>query len=304
MSQPSLYITPQELFNAPLGLSLRNVPAQGNTGPAGVSGAQNYEELMNQCYRASALVDNICQQILGATSETEELWSNGFRAGIDNNNYLWIQAANFPVISVSSFQYGFPAIGGTSWNKPTLSDLIIMGPRSERIVYPGWFQRTMQPPIRIQTTYLAGYPNALLTGTTTIGATTLPLSDLTGIVAGTKLTIYDGGNTEEVSAVSTWTPATGAGNLTLAAATSFAHTPVFRPTTAPAQPYDISVSAFPADLKEATLEVAKVLVETRGATALVMGRTGNISGTQPSKQVMDMIPERALSILQAYSRTI
>lgn len=279
MPAPSQYLTVAELLAAPLGLSLRTVPASGSTGPSGVTGAQTYEELTNVILRASALADGYCQQVLGATLDTEEKWTERGLAGIDRNGYLWVHTDYWPVLSVQSFRYGYPAIGGTTWTQPALSDLVVS---RERIVYPTLLPPRGAPPLRVQYSYLNGWPNTLLTGPVLAGATSLPTADATGMVAGGKLTIYDQGNTEQVTIASTWAPVQGAASVTLAAPTAFAHTPVFRPTTAPQQPYDIAVSALPADVKQAVLLICKELVEVRGTNALVMRRAGGVQGPAPA----------------------
>gem|GEM_PF-2264148 len=299
---PSQYLTVAELLGAPLGLELRSIPATGSTGPGGVIGQQTYEELTNVILRASAMADLYCHQTLGATQDSEEGWTDSAKAGIDNNGYLWLHTNNWPVLSVSVFQYGYPALGGTAWTVATLSDLIM---KRSSIVYPAWLDRRNTPPVRVQATYLNGWPNTLLTASVAGGATGLPVVDATGIMAGARLTIFDQGNTEQVTVASTWLPAPGPASVALAAGTQFAHTPYFRPTTPPQQPYDVSVSALPADVKQAVLLICKFLVEQRGSTALVMGRTGGISGTaQTGKAAMEEMPLEAQYLLDPYRRVV
>ncbi|MGI8915209.1 MAG: hypothetical protein ACR2JY_15725 [Chloroflexota bacterium] len=102
-----------------------------------------------------------------------------------------------------------------------------------------------------------------------------------------------------------WAPLTGLANVALAAAVQFTHTPVFRPATAPAQPYDIAVSALPADVKQAVLLICKELLGVRGANALVMGRTGGISGNVPAVQgAAEKLPLAAQAALDHYRRIL
>lgn len=295
---PSQYLTVAELLNAPLGLSLRTVPTAGATGPAGVSGAQSYEELTNVIQRASALADVYCQQVLAASQDSEEKWTDGGLAGIDANGYLWVHTDAWPVLSVSSFQYAFPAAGNTTWTSVPPADLILF---RSRLVYPAGFARRGAPPLRLQYTYLNGWPNTTLTAAVAQGASGLPVADATGMVAGQRLTIYDQGNTEQVTLAAGWSPATGPATVPLASATAFAHTPVARPATPPQQPYDISVSALPAEVKEAVLLICKELVETRGAGALVMARAGGLAGATGAPPASpEKVPLEAQYVLDHY----
>ncbi|MGI8915210.1 MAG: hypothetical protein ACR2JY_15730 [Chloroflexota bacterium] len=194
---PSQYLTVAELLSAPLGLALRATPPAGATGPGGVTGQQTYEELKNVILRASALADSYCQQVLGATVDSEEKWTESGLAGIDRNGYLWVHTDYWPVLSVQALQYAAPSAGGGApsgpWTAVAPADLILF---RERIVYPGAFLQRGMPPWRVQYTYLNGWPNTVLTGPVAAGATLLPVADATGMVAGGKLTIADGGNSE------------------------------------------------------------------------------------------------------------
>ncbi|HEV7213828.1 MAG TPA: hypothetical protein VGP33_01790 [Chloroflexota bacterium] len=299
---PSQYLTVAELLTAPLGLSLRAAPASGATGPSGVTGQQTYEELTNVIRRASALADTYCQQVLAATSDSEEKWTGSGLAGVDANGYVWVHTDYWPVLAVSSFQYGYPSAGGTTWTAVPPAELILF---RERIVYPSRFPQRGQPPLRLQYTYQNGWPNTLLAAPVAAGADALPVADATGLAAGSKVTIFDEGNTEEVGVASAWAAVSGPASVALAAGCLFPHTPIFRPATPPAQPYDIAVSALPADAKQAVLLICKALLETRGANALVMGRTGGVSGSrQLALPAVEKLPLEAQSVLDHYRRLL
>jgi hypothetical protein len=131
------------------------------------------------------------------------------------------------------------------------------------------------------------------------------VADATGMVAGTRLTIADQGNTEQATVADGWQPLSGPATVTLTTALQFAHTPVFRPATAPAQPCDIAVTALPADVKQAVLLICKELVEVRGANALVMGRAGGIGGTVPAvAAATEQVPLAAQHVLDHYRRLL
>jgi hypothetical protein len=297
----SSYLTPADVLSAPLGIALSSLPG-ANPGTSPVLTQQVYEQLIGIIARASGMVDNYVEQVLAATLDTEEKWTTRGLAWIDNNGYLNVHADYWPVLSVQSFQYGYPTLGGTSWTAVTLSDLIVS---RERITYPGAFLRRGTPPLRVQYTYLNGWPNTLLAATVAAGVTSLPVADATGMVAGGKLTIYDQGNTEVVTVAAGWAPVQGAASVTLQAATQFAHSPVLRPVTGQGQPYDIAVSALPEDVRQATLLVVKSIVETRGASALVMGRAGRVSGPNPADLgTAEKMPNDACLMLDRYRRVL
>lgn len=294
----SLYSTPAVLQYAPLGVDWQSVVSQAATAPSRPTTGQVYSELTNIILRASAMMDTYCQQVLAATTDSEERRADDSRSGVDSNGYLWVHPDYWPVRGVTAFQYGYPALGGTTWTAATLSDLILY---NTRIVYPGLLPRRGVPPLRVQYTYTNGWPTTLLTASTIVGATALPVADATGMVAGQRLTVYDGGNTETVTVASSWTATTGAASVTLAAGMAFAHTIAAR--TAP-QPYDVLVSALPPDVQEACLLICKELAESRGASGLVMGRSGGVAGVSPHETALEKVPEEAQYILDTYRRVL
>lgn len=302
----SQYITVAQLYNAPLGIDLKSVVSPQAAKPGSqVLGQQLYEELAQIVLRACAMIDNYCQQVLRATTDVEEKWTGASsHAGIDQNGYLWVKPNYWPVRSVSVFQYGYPAIGGTSWTVPTLSDILI---QSNLLIYPSWLDRRNTPPVRVQYTYTNGWPTTLLTASMLAAATAMPVSDATGILASAVLTIHDAGNTEDVTVASSWVATTGAASVTLAVGTTFAHTITARPTTGVSQPYDILVSALPAEVQQAALLICKELVESRGATSLVMGRIGGIGrGGEPkgASAETEKMPVEAQYLLETYRRVV
>ena len=118
-----------------------------------------------------------------------------------------------------------------------------------------------------QWTYLNGYANSFTTATSAVGATSITLSDTTGIFAGMNLTVWDGMNDEYVQVASV------AGNVvTLSASLSFAHG------------VGVNVSAMPADVKQAVIHFVIGLVKQRGQGGIVISETGEPIATTPKAQ--------------------
>ncbi len=304
--QLSQYVTVAELLAAPLGLSLRDVtPGTAlRPGQQGATQAMTYDELTALAQRASAVADVYCEQVLGATVDSEEHWTGQGLAGIDGHGNLWVQTERWPVQQVLSFQYGLPQTGGTVWTLAAVTDVLLAGPA--RLVYPvGLPQRGWGQQLRVSYSYVNGWPVTTLTAAVIAGATTLPVADATGVQAGQRLTIFDLGQSEAVTVAEGWTPVQGAASVPLVNGTLFAHTPVLRPVSVGQQPYDIGVGALPPDVKEAVLLIAKALLDVRGASALVMGRTGGVSGTQGAPVGgVQLVPVQAQEILQRYRRVV
>lgn len=294
----SQYLTVAELVEGPMGVDWRSLPSQSQPTPAGVSIQQNYQKVLDIILKASGFVDVYCNQILSATLDTEEKWTGTRSCGIDNNGYLWVRPDNFPVISMQSFQYGLPALGGTSWQVATLTDLVTIGDLKGRVIYPTFLDQRGRGPYRVQYSYLNGYVTALMTAAVSAGVLSLPLSDLTGILPNQQLMIYDGGNTEKITVASSHVPVLGPGSVNLAAATVSAHTPKFLPSSPENEPYDIMVTNLPPELKLAVQMICKYIAELRGSTALIAP-----SGRAPSQsKTMAELPDEARSILDRYTQ--
>lgn len=295
----SQYLTVPELLAGPLGISWRNIPSPGSTGPSGVTNAQNYQQVLDVINKASGIVDQYCFQTLQATLDSEEYMTDSPNCGVDNEGYLWVHTDYWPIISMQSFQYGYPAVGGTIWQTVSLSDLIIEN--KNIVLYPGFFQKRNVPRRRVQYSYLNGYAVALLTATAASGQPNLTLSDLTGFIPNQRIQIYDLGNTETAVVASTFVPATGVGGvLPLSTNLKFTHTPISQGTLNTPQ-YDIMVTNLPSDVKQATMLICKFLAEYRGASAVVMaGASRGISHLAAA--MADEIPLEAKRILDIYKR--
>ena len=138
-------------------------------------------------------------------------------------------------------------------------------------------------------TYVNGYPNALLASNSLANASTLAVNDLTGFLPNQKFEVYDGANTELLTVASSFTPAQGAGTLSLANPTAYAHTS------------GVSVSALPPAVKQAAIFMTASILKARGNATLVMS-------TLTPSQFMETNPaamndyQAALDLLKPYRR--
>lgn len=302
----SQYLTVAELFEMPLGVEWRNIP-QSQPATAGTATMlENYKQITNLIIRASSMADIYCNQVLTATLDAEEQSTDGYTCGIDNEGYLRVHTYFWPIISMQSFQFAYPQLGGTQWQVVTVGDLFVTGDMQDMVVYPGWFFRRGTPEMRVQYTYLNGYSNTMLTGPVSAAAAALPVKDATGMVAGQYLTVYDGSSTEVVQVASSWTPVLGPASVQLATGTQFAHTPVLTPV-APNQQYDISVSAVPPEVKAAVGFICKHLAEQRGAQAVatsVAARVVRAAGSGGGARSQSELPGHVCEILDKYARIV
>ena len=248
----SPYLTVEEFKQAPTGVDTNLV-----RNDAGASRA----ELQNTIARASSWADQICNQVLAATPDTE-----AGRVWLTRDGTVRIHPRQTPVLELTAFSYG-----DTPGNLLPLTTLTSVWVEATQIVVPlssfnGTFSGPLQfgpqasnGPLYAQWSYVAGWPNTTLAATATAGATSITVTNPVGILPGlTWLTIYDGAQTETVQVAATYTP--GSTTIPLAAALTENH------GTA-----GVSVSALPPAVKQAVILLTAALIKTRGAAALVMG---------------------------------
>jgi hypothetical protein len=261
------YVSPQEFTNAPTGLNLQTLV------PTGTS-ADNSAELMRVLLRASGWIDNFCNQQLRATVNTEikHVW-------VGRDGYLSIFPNYWPIISLSSLSYRVYPQQGWMTIDPTQVDILPNRFWATGLALPATLRVT------VQYTYTNGWPVSSLSSAVSAGATTLPLTNTTGIVSGTLLTVYDGINTEQVTVSSV-----AGSNVTVSAPIAYAHAA------------GIHVSSLPDEVREACILVASAFIRDREAGDIVMmTQTGHISPSD-SNQVEGL--DQAKEMLQKYRRVI
>ncbi len=147
---------------------------------------------------ASVWVDNLLLPlILAATQDTVLV-----RANVNRRGEIRVHPRYRPAIALTSV-----AVGAAPNSLQTYNDLTGCAVEPERITIPTqpWGLTTSQGPLQfgavatapmdqvwVQYTYQNGFPVTTLTAPVAAGATSLPVADTTGMVAGqTQLTIYD-----------------------------------------------------------------------------------------------------------------
>lgn len=288
----SMYLTVQEFKNAPTAIDCTNI-IPGGTQP------QNDAELTNIIRRASSWINQICKMpTLEATTntETKELKMN-------STGLIRVHPDMMPIITVlDTVQYKISPLN--QWNSLSTSNMeiyaryfviynlaeIMLAPQGVQpfsiLPYrtPYMKNRMKDIPIILQYTYVNGYPNTLLNLGASSGATTITVSNATGMVNQT-LTIYDNDLTEEVVISSV------AGSVvTLTAPLIFDHAA------------GVAVSALPASVKQAAIILTAYLIQERGALNISMGeqtlsgvKSSNGSGLEIAKELLKPLVRGVIS---------
>lgn len=255
------YLTNQEYLNAPTAIDIDNLVFNSSDPDVQAS------ELTNVIARASSWVDTYCNQVLGATLETESQ-----RIRLSPDGYLKFHPRYNPVIALTALQYGWP-----STNLVTANNVQSAWIEDQQVLYPYATlatSMTSQGPIQfgfpnaaggacfIKYTYVNGYANTTIAEAIEAESSLTVVSGL-GITAGMQLKIYDGMYSENVTVDDTY---------------DFNSTTV--PLTAPllyTHAAGVCISALPPAIKEATILATTAMLKVRGDASMTMG-----IGTQPN----------------------
>lgn len=298
------YLTVDEYKRAPTAIDSSNLDYFSGTSNTQAQDA----ELANVIARASAWINNYCQQPDGlaasVNSETRPFY-------IGRDGFLRIQPYNFPIIQLQSVQWRlFPT---ATWSSIDVSNIQVYDRHFET---PLWFPFLNGPALNVsgtyaypvsapytpyldpstranleemqvtvQYTYINGFPNATLNVAASEGNTTITLDNVTGILGGTVLTIYDGDKTEYITV-----SGSPSGNVvTLTSPLLFAHNA------------KVAVSAIPADVKQACIMLVNYLLKERGVNSITMEGSQN-----PIMQKYDDVRdiEVAKQLLRQYRRVV
>jgi len=219
--------------------------------------------------RASSKADNFCYGKLGtlnATSNTEQGWYRPNRSG-----NIVIGPSFTPILAVTDFQTGWGP--GSGLQEITLSSsncfidrdqFWITAPSTLGLYFGSlgiaggrWGYQTE---MLCQWTYVNGWANTFTTSTSAVGATSITVSDPTGIYPGMHITIWDGQMDEYVQVSSSY--ATGSSTITLTNPLAFKHGS------------GVSVSSIPASVKQAVIHLIVGLIKERGQGALILSDMG------------------------------
>jgi hypothetical protein len=266
------YVTPYVLQNAPTGISWKSIPSRDATPP------QQQAEMQNICIRATSMIDTICNNVLRATVDTEQMYGPDFRMTVNRYTQVTrIELSRYPITQVLGGQYSNAAQFPPQWI-PLAADLFMVERPSVGIYgtsSPAWAadggQSILVAPgyltwlngrqgFVIQVTYVNGWPHASMTAAADIGDQDIQVDDVCGWApsepGGTGATgiVYDGANQETIQVLAS-SASQGPGVLTLSAPLQAAHDG------------DIMVSALPAQIIQAAILFATSEALVRGATA-------------------------------------
>ena len=296
------YVTPQMLIDAPFGISWATIPRPG------ASEAEQLAEQTNIAERATALVDEYCNQPLRATLDVETVFGPDFRVTCEPNGTAHATLSRFPIISLlggrCSPAEAFPAQWRTIDASMMRVDEALMplagtdsvagaagaGP-SGIYIAPGYVDGCYgRRGYMLEVTYINGWPHAGLTADASSAATTIDVDDVTGFT-GAIAKIYDSGDTETVTvtAISSVNgQGSGPGTLTLAAPLAYAHAK------------GVMISTLPGSVQQATMLYAADLALERGSTAIVIP---DMPGAEVSSTAPNFASEAEI-LIHAYKRVI
>jgi hypothetical protein len=279
------YLTLSEYKNAPTAIDFDNLV--WNSQDPDVQDA----ELNNVIARASSWIDTYCNQVLAATTETENM-----RARISQDGTIRVHPRYNPIIALLAFSYGNPSSQMNAVTDPSIAWL-----EDQQIIIPAGnlgFNYSTQGPLQfglpamprsemfINLQYVAGYANSLI-NTATAGATSLTVVDSTGITVGLTLKIYDGLSSEFVTVGSTFTY--GSTTIPLTSALTYSHSS------------GTSISAMPPAIKEAAILVTTSMLKVRGDNSMVMS-VSNAPSSSSKSQNIDTELKMAMDLLVPYRR--
>ncbi len=257
------YLSIQELQFSPTAavLDLTNLV------PGGTQQAQN-RALSELIVRASSKADSYClgrYGTLNATSNTENM-----RTMTDRYGRFKIHPPAFPILEIVAFNYG---VDGTTGYPVNLTSNNCWIERESFVVVPGltygsYTVNSLSQLINsgpegefyVNFTYVNGWPNTFTSSSSIAGATSLNVTDPTGIYPGTYLTIWDGQNDEYVQVSSSYVA--GSNTVTLVNPLEYAHGT------------GVNVSDVPPAIKQAVIHFVVAMVKQRGQGGFVLQETG------------------------------
>lgn len=282
------YLTIDEYRNAPTSIDIDNLVFNSSD-----PDVQN-SELSNVIARASSWIDTHCNQVLGATTETETQ-----RARVSSDGYIKWHPRYNPVIALTDLWYGYPSTNlyqvtdvSSAWieNQQILFPYAMMGSlfTSQGPLQFG-FPSTTGTPVFLKYTYVNGYPNTTIVTAVAL-ASTLTVASGVGITAGDTLKIYDGMYSENVTVASNYV--FGSTTVPLTSPLLYSHIA------------GVSISSLPPAIKEAAILVTTAMLKVRGDNSLTMA-VGTLPQQSSTSQYQASIQDdmsMAISLLAPYRR--
>jgi hypothetical protein len=258
----SQYVSVAEFKNAPTSLDINNLVSGGNQ-------AAQDAELANILMRASSYMNEYLNQNLVAQRYTETQ-----RIRMNTQGYVSLHPNNSPIIALESFQYG-----GDPLNLQTLNDPSQTWFEAQQIIIPiGQMAATyssqgalsfggVSPRQQLFTkyTYVSGYVNNFIAAATA-AATSLTVTNATGIIAGQVLHIYDGSLSETVTVASTYTYGSTTVPLTSALVSTHAA--------------GVTIGNLPTAIKQACILITTAFIRIRGDKSNTMSITTRAQGSE------------------------
>ena len=282
------YLTTTEYRNAPTAIDIDNLVF--NT----IDPEAQDNELANVIARASSWVDTYCNQVLGATYETETQ-----RSRISPDGTIKFHPRYSPIIALTDFWYGNP-----STNLYQAQDCSIAWLENSQVIFPYanlsttftsqgpiqfGFPSTQGQVVYLKYTYVNGFPNDLIV-TAVQGASTLTVQTGVGITAGNHLKIYDGIYSENVTVANNYV--FGSTTVPLTSPLLYSHSA------------GVSISALPPAIKEAAILATTAMLKVRGDNSLTMA-VGTLPSQATTPQVQASINDdmsMAMALLAPYRR--
>lgn len=223
--------------------------------------ADQTAELLNVLLMASSEVDNYLE--LGEPNGTlsAHVKTENCRLTPDRYGRLYFHPAHIPILSVASISYGVSVTNLTTVTNPNVwieeGRQVVADLAAGTAIWSGSLQ--FGPPMGTELftawTYTAGYVNTLLAAPAAANATSITVTDTTGITGGTSntpattLRLWDPGVEESVTVASTYVA--GSTTVPLTTALANAHDPTIQP---------VGVSGLPAEVHLAVVLWATALL--------------------------------------------
>lgn len=169
--------------------------------------AEQDAELNNMLLMGSAQVENFCAQPIQA-----HIASDSTRGYINRLGRMFLYPTHAPVRTLLSYSWGSSIGQMNTVNSPAFRiedgrQIIVEPGASAATSWSGSLQFGTPPSSRelyLDYSYVAAYANAVLTNSPAQGATSITVSNPTGIFAGDTLHIWEPGSEEAVVVASSW----------------------------------------------------------------------------------------------------